>query len=86
MQSLKPLRLGVAGLGTVGAGLVSLLNKNGAAIAARSGRRIEVAGVCARSRGKDRGVDLSRIPWFDSAIALAQSDTIERLCRVDRRR
>ncbi len=77
MQSLKPLRLGVAGLGTVGTGLVSLLNKNGAAIAARCGRRIEIAGVSARSRNKDRGVDLKNAAWFRDPIELAQSDTID---------
>ncbi len=77
MQSTKPLRLGVAGLGTVGAGLVSLLNKNGATIAARCGRRIEVTGVSARSRNKDRGIDLRDTPWFRDPIELAQSGDID---------
>jgi homoserine dehydrogenase len=53
------------------------LEKNGAAIAERCGRPIEVAGVSARSRTKDRGVSLDNIPWFDSPIALAQSSTID---------
>ncbi len=77
MKSYKPLRLGIAGLGTVGAGLVSLLNKNGAAIADRSNRRIEITGVSARFRDKDRGIDLQNIPWFHDPIELAQSSTID---------
>jgi len=77
MTDLPPLRLGIAGLGTVGAGLVSLLRENGAAIVERSGRSIEVAGVSARNPGKDRGVDLTGIPWFANAGDLAQSGSID---------
>jgi len=77
MTDLPPLRLGIAGLGTVGAGLVSLLHENGAAIAERSGRSIEVAGVSARNPGKDRGVNLTGIAWFANAADLAKSDAID---------
>lgn len=77
MKAQKPLRLGVAGLGTVGAGLLTLLHENGPAIAAKSGRRIEVTAVSARSRGRDRGVDLANLEWFDNPSALAVSDGID---------
>ncbi|MBT3072084.1 homoserine dehydrogenase [Rhodomicrobium sp. Az07] len=77
MTDLPPLRLGIAGLGTVGAGLVSLLRENGAAIAERSGRSVVLAGVSARSPAKDRGVDLSGIPWIANACELARSDAID---------
>jgi homoserine dehydrogenase len=66
-----PLRIAVAGLGTVGGGLLSLLAANGDAIAARCGRRISVVAVSARDRGKDRGVDLSGIAWHDDPVAMA---------------
>lgn len=77
MTNEKPLRLGIAGLGTVGVGLVSLLNKHGPTIAERCGRPIEVSGVSARSRTKDRGVALSHVRWFDNACDLARSDDID---------
>ena len=48
----QPLRLGVAGLGTVGAGLLTLLQEHGDRLAQRLGRGIEVAGVSARDRGR----------------------------------
>ncbi|MCF6344226.1 MAG: homoserine dehydrogenase [Devosiaceae bacterium] len=72
-----PLRIGVAGLGTVGAELVKILQKDGAAISRKIGREIVVSAVGARSRSKDRGFDLSDIEWFDDPVALASSDNID---------
>ncbi len=74
---LSPLRIGVAGLGTVGAELVKILEKDGAAISRKIGRKIIVSAVGARSRSKDRGVDLSNIEWFDDPVALAKSENID---------
>lgn len=65
------LKLGVAGLGTVGAGLLTLLRDNAELIAARAGRPLEVVAVSARDRGRDRGVDLSQLRWHDDPVALA---------------
>lgn len=67
----NPLRIGLAGLGTVGAGVIRLLQSNGDLIAARAGRAIEVTAVSARERGKDRGVDISGFAWEDDMTALA---------------
>ncbi|ALJ35151.1 homoserine dehydrogenase [Azospirillum brasilense] len=66
-----PLKIAVAGLGTVGAGVLKLLERQAALIEQRCGRRIEVVAVSARSRGKDRGVDLSTAEWYDDPVALA---------------
>ncbi|WNO54227.1 homoserine dehydrogenase [Stakelama saccharophila] len=67
----EPLRVAIAGLGTVGAGVIRLLDTNGDLIARRAGRPIEVVAVTARDRSKDRGVDLSRFDWVDDPTALA---------------
>ena len=72
-----PLRIALAGLGTVGAGVIRLLDANGALIAARAGRPIEVVAVCARDRGKDRGIDLSPYAWEDEMTALAARDDVD---------
>ncbi|MHA7065166.1 homoserine dehydrogenase [Azospirillum argentinense] len=66
-----PLKIAVAGLGTVGAGVLKLLERQADLIEQRCGRRIEVVAVSARSRGKDRGVDLSTVEWYDDPVALA---------------
>jgi homoserine dehydrogenase len=66
-----PLKIAVAGLGTVGAGTLKLLAANGAAIAAKCGRPIMVTAVCARDRAKDRGVSLSGVQWFDDPVVMA---------------
>lgn len=62
----------MAGLGTVGAGTLRLLRDNAAGIAARAGRELQVTAVCARDRGKPRGVDLAGLEWFDDPVALAR--------------
>jgi homoserine dehydrogenase len=67
----EPLRIAIAGLGTVGAGVFQLLAKNGALIARRGGRPLEVVAVAARDRKKDRGVDLAKVAWFDDAAKMA---------------
>jgi homoserine dehydrogenase len=73
----KPLRVGIAGLGNVGVGVLQVLARNHALIAARAGRAIEVAAVSARDRRRDRGVDLTRLRWVDDACALAGDPGID---------
>jgi homoserine dehydrogenase len=68
------LRVGLAGLGTVGAGVLRLLRDNAGIIEARAGQRIAVTAVSARDRGRDRGVALDGMAWFDDPVALASAD------------
>lgn len=69
---MKPLKIAVAGLGTVGAGLVKLLSDNAAIIAARAGRPLVITAVSARDRGRDRGVSIGTdIAWHDDAVQMA---------------
>jgi len=71
------LRLGIAGLGTVGIGLIRLLQKNQQLVTARAGRGIEVTAVSARTRNLDRGEDLSGFAWEDDPVALAARDDVD---------
>jgi len=73
----EPLRVALAGLGTVGGGVIRLLDANRELIARRAGREIEVVAVSARDRGKDRGVDLSRVAWVDDTTALAKQPSAD---------
>ncbi|WP_120501665.1 homoserine dehydrogenase [Roseovarius sp. EL26] len=72
-----PLRLGIAGLGTVGAGVVKIIRQKANLLAVRSGRPIEIVAVSARSRNKDRGVNLSDYAWEDDPVALAKRDDVD---------
>lgn len=72
-----PLRVGVAGLGNVGATLVRILQKDSAELTRKLGRQLEVVAVAARSRSRDRGIDISGLEWFDDPVALAKWDGID---------
>ena len=71
------LRVGIAGLGTVGIAVLQLLERQAAGLAARTGQRIEVTGVSARDAGKARGIDISGFRWFADPAALAASPDID---------
>ena len=73
----KPLTLGIAGLGTVGAGLLELLQEHKERLEERAGRPLRIAGLSARSKGKKRGVDIAGIPWFDDPVQLATDPKIQ---------
>ena len=76
MKSDKPLRIGIAGLGTVGSGLLQLLNQHSGAIAEKGGRPAVINGVCAKSR-KQPGAKLTNAPWFGDPLSLAVSPDID---------
>ncbi len=76
-MSKAPLKIAVAGLGTVGAEVVRVLVADGALLAARAGRAIQITDVSARSRGKDRGIDLSPYTWHDDPVAMAAATDAE---------
>ena len=73
----EPLRLGIAGLGTVGGGVVKIVRQKAALLQARGGRPITISAVCARNRAKDRGVPLDGYAWEDDPVALAQRDDVD---------
>lgn len=72
-----PLRLGIAGLGTVGIGVVKIVQRQAALLSARTGRDITISAISARSRDKDRGVNLSGYAWEDDPVALAKRDDVD---------
>ncbi len=77
VPAAPPLRIALAGLGTVGAGVIRLLEENRDLIARRAGRAIEIVAVSARDRSKDRGVDLSRYRWDDDMDDMADHDDVD---------
>lgn len=70
-------KIGIAGLGTVGGGVIKALRENAQLIALRAGRPIEIVAVSARDKGKDRGVDLSALTWVDNAEDLAAFEGLD---------
>ena len=74
---VAPLKVGIAGLGTVGAEVVRLIENESRALSARCGRGVRVVAVTARSKVKKRGVDLRGIEWARSPLALAEDPNID---------
>lgn len=72
-----PLRLGIAGLGTVGAGVVDIVQRHHNTLVQRAGRPVVITAVSARSKTKDRGVDLSAFAWEDDPVSLAKRDDVD---------
>ena len=71
------LRIGIAGLGTVGSSLVRILQQRSNELAITCGRAIEIIAVSARDRSRDRGIDLSGITWFDTPEDMAAKADID---------
>ena len=72
-----PLRLGIAGLGTVGTGVVKIIRQKAQLLETRAGRPVTISAVSARTRDKDRGVTLSNYAWEDDPVALATRDDVD---------
>lgn len=73
----EALRVGIAGLGTVGASVARVLRDKAAELTRQCGRDVIVTGVSARDPKRDRGVDLSTAKWFDDPVKMAQTADID---------
>src|SRR6056297_2431589 len=73
----EPLRLGIAGLGTVGVGVLKIIRQKAALLEARGGRQITISAVGARNRSKERGVPLDGYDWEDDPVELPKRDDID---------
>ena len=73
----KPLRLGIAGLGTVGIGVIKIIQNKTSLLEKRTGRKILISAITARSNTKKRGLDLSKYHWEEDPISLASRDDVD---------
>src|SRR4029434_2879875 len=72
-----PLRIGIAGLGTVGAGVVKLLAEHGRLLALRGGRPLKLVAVSARRKARKRDIDVARLRWESDPMALATAPDVD---------
>jgi homoserine dehydrogenase len=73
----KALAVGIAGLGTVGSGVVSLLQRRRALYAERTGTDVFIETVSARDRDRDRPCDVSSYRWTDDPVAMASDGAVD---------
>ncbi|HTR88364.1 MAG TPA: homoserine dehydrogenase [Reyranella sp.] len=74
---MEPLKIGIAGLGTVGAGVVKLLAEHNRLLSLRGGRRLKLVAVSARSKAKKRDIDVDGVRWERDALALAEARDVD---------
>ena len=79
---MTELRVGVAGLGTVGGGLVKLLATQRSVIEERCGLSVLVTAVSAKDRSRERGFDLGSAVWHDDAVSLAKDENVDVVCEL----
>ncbi|MCE9507857.1 MAG: homoserine dehydrogenase [Alphaproteobacteria bacterium] len=72
-----PLKIGIAGLGTVGSSVFRLLEEHAALLSSRAQRPVAVTAVSARNKGKDRGIHLGNVKWHDNPVALADDKDVD---------
>ncbi|MDO5621051.1 MAG: homoserine dehydrogenase [Paracoccus sp. (in: a-proteobacteria)] len=75
--SNAPLRLGIAGLGTVGIGVVKIIQRHVDLLSARAGRAVSISAVSARDQMKNRDADLSHYDWVADPRQLAARDDVD---------
>ncbi len=73
----NPLRIGIAGLGTVGAGVVRILQTHGDDIARRAGKPIAITAINAKDKKKKRDIDISKYKWVDDPLAIADAKDVD---------
>ena len=69
--------IAIAGLGVVGAETARHLMQRGDALSQKAGNTLQLTAVSARSKGKDRGFDMSGLTWCDDPVALASIEDID---------
>ena len=69
---MPALRVAIAGLGTVGAAVVDILQSRKDLIASRCSRDSQLVAISARDRNRDRGIEISNVTWFDDAVEMAK--------------
>lgn len=76
-MTTSPLRIGIAGLGTVGGGTLKILRESADMLEARTGRALNVVAISARDKKKNRGLDLGGIRWLDDPLSMAKDPEID---------
>ena len=77
-----PLRIGVAGLGTVGIGVIKILSEQSSMISARCDREVNVVAVSAQDQNKERGFDLSNYGWHSDPLSMTSDQNIDVVVEV----
>lgn len=78
---LKPVKIGLLGLGTVGQGVANILARNAAEIERRTGRPIQLVSAAVRNQGKAEALDLG-INVTTDAASLVNDPEIDIVCEA----
>ena len=76
------MKVGIAGIGTVGVGVIKILAAHSEVLAARAGQALEVTAVSGRTKSKDRGVSLDGMTWYDNALDLVDDPNVDMILEL----
>jgi homoserine dehydrogenase len=79
---MKPIKIGLIGLGTVGSGTFNVLKRNQAEITRRAGRGIEVAAVAVRDVAKARKLLGDSLPITSQPMDLVKHPDLDIVCEL----
>ena len=77
MPNNAPLRLGIAGLGTVGSEVARIIETQASELAKRAGREVKIMAVCARDKNKKRSCTLSGAAWVINPVELVTHKDVD---------
>ena len=81
-MAIKPLNIAIAGLGTVGTGILKILQQNADLLTKKAGKPIQVTAVCAKDKNRTRDVNLNGIDWVENPLLLAERNDIDIVVEV----
>lgn len=79
---MKKLRVGIAGLGTVGQGVFKIISDKEEYFRKKFDAEISITAVSARDKKKDRGVNFAAVKWYDNAVDLANDPNVDVVVEV----
>ena len=78
----KTLKIGIVGLGSVGQGVIKILQENSELIKNKTNTDIQIIGICAKDKNKKRDISINKYKWFDNPKSLAEDKSLDVLIEL----
>ena len=79
---MNEIKIGIVGLGSVGQGVLQILEENLDSIENKINTKIKITGITAKNKNKKRDIKIDNYPWFDNPIELTQNPEVDVLIEL----